>query len=138
MIHAALRRGRAVTPIEVFPQTAPPQVSNPKTGARYSEAMVLYGSEEENWARFHEVVLKHRGVLTGTLALSRLFQRGHAVAFERGTIFDPDLEAYLYSIPACEQHNFYPSVAYRIDQMEPAYVQFIQPSLEVNHADINH
>lgn len=139
LIQAALRRGLAVTPIELFPQVAAPHV-NPQTRTPYPDVTVFYGqSEDQNWSIFNDVVIKHRGVLTGTLAplgFQRM-QRGHAVAFEKGVICDPDGEAYLYTVQTCADHNFYPNCAYRIDPLESPYVQSIQPDLEVSNANID-
>lgn len=140
LIQIALRRRLAVTPIELFPQVAPPQSTHPRTFTPYSNVPVFYGRiEDDNWTVFNEVILHHRGVVTGVLAplgLHRL-QRGHAMAFENGVLFDPDCEAYLYSQQGCENHHFYPNCAYRFDQMEPLYAQSVQPDSEVNHANIN-
>lgn len=140
LIQVALHKGFTVTPIELFPQVAPPQATHPHTFVPYPNVTVCYGpAEDANWVIFNEVILQHRGVVTGTLAplgLQRL-QRGHAMAFENGVLFDPDCEAYLYSQRVCEDHHFYPNCAYRFDQMEPLYAQSIQPDSEVSHANIN-
>lgn len=140
LIRLALKRRMAVTAIELFPAVAPPQPTNPETCRPYSEAVVFYGeTEEANWAYFSETVLTCKGVLTGLLAPRHLaYRRGHAVGFDHGIILDPDGEAYQFSITACERHNFYPNVAYRIDMMESPNVQFIQPDLEVYRANIDH
>lgn len=139
LILLALKRRLAVTPIELFPQVAPPQFTQPSSNRSYNEVVVFHGeTEDANWAIFNNVILNQRGVVKGLLAPRHIpFRRGHAVAFENGVIFDPDGEAYQYSVAACEQHNFYPHCAYRIDQMESPYVQSIQPDSEVGHAYIN-
>ena len=122
LILVALSEGYAVTPIELMPQAAPSQAINPMTRAAYQDMIVFHGpTEETNWDIFRNVVMTCSGVLTGRVApsprLSR-FQRGHAVAFERGVIFDPSSEAYMYSVQQCEVRNFYANCAWRVDKRE--------------------
>jgi len=121
MIPIALNRGYAVTPIELIPQVSPPMPLSPKTGKRYFDVPVYREkTEESNCTFFGQIVTTCSGVLTGVIApsLSQLIQRGHAVAFERGTIFDPDTEAYLYSAGQCEARNFYANCIWRFDKIE--------------------
>jgi len=121
MIQAALQRSYAVTPVELIPQVAPPRLENPVSFLRYTDVPVYHGgSEENNWKIFNQTITTCSGVLTGVIApsLSKMIQRGHAVAFEKGVIFDPDTKAYLYSQQQCEDHNFYVNCAWRVDKIE--------------------
>ena len=121
LILLALEDGYAVTPVEVLPQTQSPQVLNPGTQKPFQGVVVFHGATEQtNWDIFNHTVMNCTGVLTGMLtpALSKSYQRGHAVAFDKGVIFDPDDEAYMYSKRQCEVHNFYANCAWRIDKMK--------------------
>jgi len=124
MILFAVARDFAVTPIELFPRVDPPTALHPNTRKPYERAVVFYGaSEEANRDIFNQTILTCRGVLEGVLAPlpSKLLQRGHAVAFEKGVIFDPDNDAFMYSVRECEARHFYANVAWRIDRMETLY-----------------
>lgn len=120
LILIALERGYAVTPVELLPQTSPAQAFNPVTRKPYQNVVVFHGATEEaNWEIFHDVIRNRSGVITGRFAPSMIrFQRHHAVAFERGTIFDPSTDAFLYSVKQCESRSFYVGTAWRFDRME--------------------
>jgi hypothetical protein len=120
LILIALRLGYAVTPVELMPQTTPPQAINPKTRVAYQNIVVFHGADEStNWDIFRNVVMTCRGVLVGikTRPPTR-FQCGHAVAFEKGVIFDPSSEVYMYSVQQCEARRFYANYAWRFDRIE--------------------
>ena len=120
LILVALGLGFAVTPVELLPQTEPPKPINPRTRVAYQNVVVFHGSDESaNWDIFRNTVMTCSGVLTGTKSppMTR-FLRGHAVAFEKGVIFDPSSEAYMYSVQQCEARNFYANYAWRFDKME--------------------
>lgn len=123
LIQLALVHGYAVTPIELMPQVAPPQGINPVTREPYLDVLVFYnGTEESNWDVFNRTIMNCSGIITGEIGLGRLrLHRGHAVAFERGVIFDPDGEAYMYSANQCETKHFYVNCAWRFDKMEVTY-----------------
>ena len=121
MIKIALQRGYAVTPIELIPQVSPPRPLNPITNRRYNDVPVYHGaSEKNNWRIFRQTIMSCSGIITGSIApsLSTLIKRGHAVAFDKGTIYDPDTEAYLYSTTQCEIRNFYANCVWRVDKIE--------------------
>ncbi len=118
LILLALEYGYAVTPIELLPQTTSPQILNPRTRQPYRKVVVLRGeTEEANWRVFRRTIMDCSGVLTGALTLLR-FNRGHAVAFEKGVIFDPDNDAFMYSTQQCETRNFFANCIWRFDKME--------------------
>jgi hypothetical protein len=52
---------------------------------------------------FERLVFRNSGVITG-----RTVKCGHAVAFERGMIFDPDGPEFPFSFEACESRGFFP------------------------------
>ena len=119
-ILVALKRNYAVTPVELMPQVGPPQAIDPVTRVAYQDVTVFHGPTETiNWDIFCDVIMSCSGVLTGVIA-PRLtkYQRGHAVAFEKGVIFDPSSEAYMYSVKQCEARNFYANCAWRFDKIE--------------------
>jgi len=120
LILVALEQGYAVTPIELLPQIAPPQAIDPETRKVYQNVVVFHGADESaNWDIFFNVIRTCSGVITGQIAPSRTrFQRGHAVAFDKGTILDPSSNAFLYSVHECESRNFYANTAWRFDRRE--------------------
>lgn len=103
-INACLKLGYAVTPIELFPvirSTAPGE----------NNIVVLFGDDESaNWQRFEQSVKTSTGVLEG---IGRRCL--HAVAYDRGVMFDPDDDEYPYSRPACQSRGFHPRRAWRVD-----------------------
>lgn len=52
---------------------------------------------------FQKLIQENTGVITGNG-----LRMGHAVAFERGMIYDPDGPQYPFSFDACESRGFYP------------------------------
>ena len=83
--------GYAVTPIELFP--------------------VLNGltlDQMNNWWYFRHIIKCCRGVIEGQGHHCK-----HAVAFERGLIYDPAGEIYKYSRKECERRDFYTQCAWR-------------------------
>jgi len=105
-ITACLKLGYAVTPVELFPviQATLPDENN---------IVVLFGDDESaNWQRFEQTIQGSTGVIDG---VGR--QCLHAVAFNHGTIFDPDGCEYPYSHTACQSHDFITRCAWRIDSL---------------------
>ncbi len=101
LIDCCLKRGFAVTPIEVFP--------------------VLMDSAGHHWAghhldqhdlhlRFHDTLVETQGVIEG-----EGIRYGHMVAYDRGCIYDPD--GYEYSAADFNIYNFTPLCAWRIDRI---------------------
>lgn len=101
-IHVAHQSGYAVTPIELFPRHAPSLSVEPVT--------VLFGDEETNLERFAAIVNSGRGVITG---------HGrhccHAVAYNRGTIYDPNGSVYRFSPSKCESEGFIGTCAWNVN-----------------------
>lgn len=93
-IRLALKRGLTVTPLELFPSIV--TENHPYT--------IDYGA---NWDDFIGWINQTSGVLTGRGRLC-----GHAVAYENGTVYDPD--GYIYPFAACEQRGYYPQCAWLI------------------------
>jgi hypothetical protein len=94
-----LRRGLAVTPVELFPVLASADERQTQT--------ILY--PDNNWMRFADAIATSRGVIDGA---GRRF--GHMVAYDHGRILDPKGHEYAYSRIACEAHQFYTRCAWRI------------------------
>ena len=119
LILIALEQGYAVTPIELFPQTSSPKAIDPVTHKAYHDVTVFHGETEEvNWRIFNNTVLTCFGIITGRIAPNMTrFQRHHAVAFNKGTIFDPSSGAFLYSVRKCELRYFYSNTAWRFDKI---------------------
>jgi hypothetical protein len=95
----ALRRGWAVTPLELVPAMHPTKEA--------AVEPVLYGgsgrtSYPANWSIFTNLIHTSLGVITGVGRKS-----GHAVAYDRGQIYDPDGSAYEYTRAAAETRGFY-------------------------------
>jgi len=104
-IAACLKLGYAVTPVELFPVI---QSTTPG-----ENLVVLLGDDEAaNWQRFNNTIHTSAGVLEGVGRRCL-----HAVAYDHGTIFDPDGDQYVYSHPACESRGFHPRCAWRVDTL---------------------
>jgi len=105
-IAACLRLGYAVTPVELFPVIQP-------TTPGENNILVLFGEDESaNWERFGQTIRTSTGVLEGVGRRCL-----HAVAYDHGTIFDPDGDQYVYSRPACESRGFHLRRAWRVDHL---------------------
>lgn len=100
LIHVALRRGFAVTPIELYPVLADADERQTHT--------ILY--PDNNWKRFADTLATTRGVIDGVG-----YRFGHMVAYDHGRIYDPKGPIYDYSRLACEGHQFFTRCAWRID-----------------------
>ncbi|REJ65604.1 MAG: hypothetical protein DWQ31_16830 [Planctomycetota bacterium] len=112
-IAVCLGLGYAVTPVELFPviQATPNQNQTSHHGRT---VVVTFGkSETDNWQRFTSLIRSSVGVIQGA---GRRCQ--HAVAYDHGTIFDPDGQQYLYSREACEARSFFTRTAWRVDLIE--------------------
>ena len=106
-IAACLQLGYSVTPVELFPviRATPPSAK---------EIVVLFDNDESaNWRRFERTIQSSAGVLEG---LGR--QCHHAVAYDRGMIFDPDGDQYPYSRSACQSRHFIARCAWRVTLMK--------------------
>lgn len=99
-VHVALRRGLAVTPVELFPVLAAADERQTQT--------ILY--PDNNWKRFADLLAASRGVIDGVG-----FRFGHMVAYDHGRVYDPKGHEYDYSRIACEAHQFHSRCAWRID-----------------------
>lgn len=106
MILIALKRGMAVTPVELFPVLQSADGRQTQT--------ILYPTN--NWALFARTIKTSRGVIDGTG-----FRFGHMVAYDHGRIFDPRGHEYDYSRVACEAHQFFTRCAWRVDPLERPY-----------------
>lgn len=105
-IAVCLKLGYAITPVELFPviRGTPPADQN---------VVVLFGDDESaNWQRFEQTIQSSTGILEGVGRRSL-----HAVAYDRGTLFDPDGDQYVYSRPTCESRGFHPRRAWRVDHL---------------------
>ena len=100
-IEAALTLGYSVTPVELFPV-----LSSPIWGNHVVEF-------DCNWERFERHAHENRGVITGAGVSC-----GHAVAFDRGHVYDPDGWVYAFSKERCEQRRFYPQCLWIVREVE--------------------
>jgi len=107
-INASVKLGYAVTPVELFPVI---RATTPSA----EEIVVFFGDDGlANWQRFEQTIRGSAGVRDGTGR-----QCFHAVAYDDGTIFDPDGDEYTYSRAACESRIFHPRRAWRVDPLTP-------------------
>lgn len=100
LIDVCLRHNSAVTPVELCP------ILSPRSDVEPREVF----ADKAGWRRFACAINGSRGVIEG--ASRRCF---HAVAYDHGRIYDPDVGEYDYSPPACEAFGFVPICAWRID-----------------------
>lgn len=106
LIRIAQDYGYAVTPREMYPQIAGPP----------GHDAYIVGLDNDNPQVFSDVVLLSRGVITGVRS-TVLGAVGHAVAYERGFVFDPNGYEYPFQLEACEERRFYPQCAWRVDRI---------------------
>jgi len=127
-IAACVKLGYAVTPIELFPVIRPTSANGHEP--HEEDIVVFFGDDEAaNWRRFEQTIVTSTGVLEG-------FGRRclHAVAYDRGMIFDPDGDEYPYSQPACKSHGFHPRRAWRVDHLSSPP---LHPSLKTLQEDLS-
>ena len=106
-IYVAMRLGFSATQFDLCPSITDRD--------RSKEVLVLYGEfQSEDWNRqiFDSLILTTAGV-----AECRTSQgNGHAVAYERGRIFDPDGREFPYSVADCEARHLYINRLWRIEK----------------------
>jgi hypothetical protein len=100
LVHVALSRGFALTPVELFPVLESADGKQTQT--------ILY--RDNNWKRFADILAASRGVIDGAG-----FRFRHMVAYDQGRIFDPKGHIYDYTRIACEAHQFHTRCAWRFD-----------------------
>lgn len=99
-IDVAIKLNKTATPIELVPA-----IKGPK-----GNIIIAYGnSPQGNLERFRSVVENCRGVIEGQVPGGCF----HALAFDRGTIINPDNgESYQYSQDAMQNRRFFPKCAW--------------------------
>ena len=101
-IRVAMRHDFTVTPVELIPAIAPSSLPPTPSSEDTIPYPVLYGPTlNTNFCYFDQHVLYGRGVITG---VGR--QCLHAVAFDHGTIYDPEGITYSYSQEHCLEMGF--------------------------------
>lgn len=100
LVHVALLRGFAMSPVELFPVLASADGKQTQT--------ILY--RDNNWKRFAAILAASCGVIDGAG-----FRFRHMVAYDQGRIFDPKGHVYDYTRIACEAHHFHTRCAWRLD-----------------------
>ncbi len=90
-IDVAWSLGYATTPIELFPTAIT------TSDVRQEPRIVLFPGVTGNWGRFARHLQEGRGVIE-----CQGRRCGHAVAFEKGRIYDPDGSEFDYTREACE------------------------------------
>lgn len=100
-ISASWKLGYTATPIELFPVAKP----LPESPSRIIEFC------DGNWKRFVKHIRGGRGVIEchGRYC-------GHAVAFDKGRIYDPDGGEFDYSQEACEKRNLITHRLWRLEK----------------------
>jgi hypothetical protein len=120
IIYWLFARGRTVTPIQMIPFIADPSGEMRPVPVRYQLAdsdaePTSDGDEvdlfEENHRRFGNMLNRHRGVIEGITPNGKR----HAVAFDRGRIFDPDGKEYPFNAENCAANGFYPDIAWVVE-----------------------
>lgn len=112
-IRYAVSRGLAVTPIELFPAVAAPLCGDTRVA---HPIYVTPDATRTSWEMFQQTILTSSGILTGFFSHQHSVIRGHAVAYEKGIIFDPRGAEFNYSKESCEARHFYANCAWRIDR----------------------
>jgi hypothetical protein len=98
----ALNLGYSATPVELMPQIA----STPVAGAAQQTVLALHGrfpTEARNQATFDVLIQTRQGVIECRTRSGNW----HAVAFETGSIYDPDGREFEYSTAACEKRGLF-------------------------------
>ncbi len=108
-ISVALELGFACTQIELFPALIYPN-GHKKTITFPPNATNLDG----NWARFSGHISASRGVIAGNGK-----HHGHAVAYEFGSVYDPNGTPFFFTQGACETRHFYCQMLWRLDRINP-------------------
>lgn len=101
LIRCGVDRGYSVTPYELFPVLGHPQ---------WTKSIAAH--RPDNWQSFKERLERTSGVITGGGAIN-----AHAVAYDRGVVFDPDGYQYEYSRHECEAvHSFFTQCLWIVDR----------------------
>lgn len=106
-VRVVMMLGHAATPVELMPQI----------GSKSGDSIRCYydaRDEDFNWTYFHALILYTRGVIE-CMTRSGNF---HAVAYEKGRIFDPDGREFDYSREACESRGLYTTRLWRIEKVQ--------------------
>jgi len=102
-IEVCLRWNYRVTPIELFPTSI--------NHRRATEPRVIHFTAEDNWDRFKRHLYESRGVI-----YCETPRCGHAVAYDRGIIYDPAGSEFSYTVLACESRNLFTRMLWRVDR----------------------
>jgi hypothetical protein len=96
---AITEQSQTITPVEFCPVS------------KYTSGMTLISVDMAIWSRFVlDQIKAHRGVITG---LGLKSKGGHAVAFDKGTIYDPDGgEPFEFTFNISHSHEFVPQTAW--------------------------
>jgi len=99
-VHVALRHGKAVTPVEMYPVLQ-------SSDGRATHTLL---HPKNNLAVFTRLVEASRGVLEGATYRCR-----HMVAYDHGKVYDPRGYVYTYTRLASEAHQFFARCIWRVD-----------------------
>lgn len=106
--YVAMLLGHSATPLELFPMIAP-------SAGTYGPSEVLYGetaSPQYNRIVFDGLIHNTRGVIECRTRLGNW----HAVAYDHGTIFDPDGRVFAYSPENCEARGLFTTRLWRVEK----------------------
>jgi hypothetical protein len=106
--YVAMKLGFSATSLELLPVIGATKGKYPQVQAFYAN-----GCEQQNWVIFQGCIHDFRGVLD----VRTRSGAGHALAFEKGHIYDPDGAAFPYSREACESRGLYTLRLWRIEKL---------------------
>lgn len=106
-VWVAIQLGFAATPLEILPAIAPsqPLPNRPPVQVSYTPFGVSF-----NHTVFASLITSSAGVLEGMTSKGNW----HAVAFDVGTIHDPDGPTYPYTLQECEKRGFFHSRLWQV------------------------
>lgn len=107
-VRVAMILGYSASPIELMPQIAGPPLPQ--------LVRCFYDGRDEscNWNLFSELIAYTRGVIECMTRAGNF----HAVAYEKGRIFDPDGREFDYSREACESRGLFTTRLWRIEKVK--------------------
>jgi hypothetical protein len=118
-VFVAMMANHSATPFELFPVIGPSRSSEMPKWMGPSDHKVLYGnyalaSDETNWSIFEGLIHNHTGVIEARTRSGNW----HAVAFEKGNIFDPDGREYPYTREGCQARGLFTTRLWRVEKVK--------------------
>jgi hypothetical protein len=107
-IEVCLGLDYSVTPIQLVPRTSPTP-----HGTRQLLSEKLIHFPDGNWNRWYKHLQDARGVMECNGP-----KVSHAIAYDRGMIYDPTGSTYAYSREACERRGLFTHCFWKIDKLK--------------------